>query len=506
MIDITVSGSPLHEIAAQGYALFCWSGDALTEEQRDICMRCGVDPSPYLERKAFAGALGSSVLLNGTRGKEPVYFMFIGLGDKKLPAVERREQWRRALGQMVRLAEKEKITQLVVDLPPADVMGTDSFALARDAAATIEMATYQFNQFMTDAKRRVAEDYRIVFKAPESVHEPLKTGMEAGIRIGHAVNQARQWCDLPANYITPQSLAERAQAIAEGHAGLSCIVFTRPEIASMGMGGLIAVAQGSVLEPRFVVLEYTPEREAATTIGLVGKGVTFDSGGLSIKPACRMDEMKDDMAGAAAIIATMQAIAHLKPDVRVVACAGLAENLPSGTAIKPGDIVYHYNGKTSEIKNTDAEGRLILADALAYLCKNYTLDALVDIATLTGSCSAALGPFFAGLVSRYGELKDRLLRAGEASGDRLWSLPFTDDYKASITSDCADVCNIGKDAYRAGAITAGFFLANFVDEQVPWAHLDIAGTSFNVPDRSYYRGGATGFGVRLFVELLMSWK
>lgn len=506
MIDIVLSGSPLHEIGAQGYLLFCWESDPTTAEQIDLCARAGFDVAPYLKQLDFSAGTGTAAVFNGTIGKNPVYIIFVGLGNKKSSTIERREQIRRALGQAIRQAEKYKITKLVFELPPLTTTGMDGFIFGREIATTIEMASYQFNQFITDTKRHVSEDYHIILKAPEDIHEELRVGVEAGIRIGHSVNQARQWCDLPALYLTPTALAERAQAIADAHDCLSCRIFDKREIEEMGMGGLMAVSQGSIQEPRFVVLEYTPEKNDVPTIGLVGKGVTFDSGGLSIKPASRMDEMKDDMAGAAAVIATMLALAHLKPHIRVVASAPITENLPSGTAIKPGDIVYHYNGKTSEIKNTDAEGRLILADALAYMCKNYKLDALVNIATLTGSCAAALGPFFAGIMSKHEDFQTRLIDAGRWSGDRLWPLPFVDDYKPAIRSEYADVCNIGSERYRAGAITAGFFLAHFVDENIPWAHLDIAGTSFEVPDRSYYRGGSTGFGVRLFVELLTNWK
>ena len=215
--------------------------------------------------------------------------------------------------------------------------------------------------------------------------------------------------------------------------------------------------------------------------------------------------MKDDMAGAAAVISTMEMIAHLKPRVNVVAFAPLSENMPSGNATRPGDVVQFYNGKTAEIKNTDAEGRLILADALSYAVKHYSPDAIIDFATLTGSCSYALGPFFAGLMSQHEELTQRILSAGQRSGDRVWPLPFHDDYKPAVRSTVADLCNEGSSTYRAGAITAGFFLQNFVGT-VPWVHLDIAGTSFNVPDMSYYRPGATGFGVRLLADLFMHWQ
>lgn len=505
MITIKLSGSLLHEIGGEGYVLFSWSGEKTSAEQYDVCTRFLTDPEPYLLRVGFTGSIGSVVQLDGIREKKLVHVLFVGLGDKTVPVVERCELFRRALGAVIRNAERLKITKLVLDVPHPEVIGVDAYTLGRDIAETLELAIYQFNQFITDSKRHVAEDYEVIIKAPEDIHEQLNVGFEAGIRIGHAVNQARHWCDLPAHYLTPTVLAEHAAAIAGAHDCLSCKVFGKKEIEKMGMGGLMAVSQGSAQEPRFVVMEYHAEKKDAPTIGLVGKGVTFDSGGLSIKPSARMDEMKDDMAGAAAVIATMQALAYLRPAVHVVACAPITENLPSGTAIKPGDIVYHYNGKTSEIKNTDAEGRLILADALAYSCKHYKLDALVNIATLTGSCSAALGPFFAGIMSKNSELQERLVKAGNRSGDRLWPLPFIDDYKAAIRSEYADVCNEGNARYRAGAITAGFFLSNFVDG-TPWAHLDIAGVSFEVPDRSYYRSGATGFGVRLFVEFLEEWK
>jgi leucyl aminopeptidase len=298
-------------------------------------------------------------------------------------------------------------------------------------------------------------------------------------------------------------MAEHAERIAKSH-NLTYTIFNQQQVSDMNMGGLIAVSQGSVQECRLVVLEYRTERPGAPTIALVGKGVTFDSGGLSIKPAARMYEMKDDMAGAAAVISTLELLAHLRPAVNVIGIAPITENLPSGSASKPGDIVQFYNGKTAEIWNTDAEGRLILSDALSYAVKHYKLDAIINIATLTGSCSAALGPFFCGLMSQHEDLSQRIFEASRICGDRAWPLPFHDDFKPAIRSTAADLCNEGNAAYRAGAITAGFFLQNFVGT-VPWVHLDIAGTSFNVPDISYYRPGATGFGVRLFAELLMKW-
>ena len=217
-----------------------------------------------------------------------------------------------------------------------------------------------------------------------------------------------------------------------------------------------------------------------------------------------METMKEDMSGAAAVIGSMQAIAQLKPDVNIVAITALSENLPSGTATKPGDILRFYNGKTAEVKNTDAEGRLVLADALSYAVKHYNPVAIIDLATLTGACAYALGPFYSGLVSEHDEFADKVLHAANKSGDFAWRLPLTDDYKVAIKSDVADICNIGTKKISAGTITAAAFLQNFVGD-VPWVHLDIAGVAFAVPNISYYGSGGTGYGVRLLVELAMNW-
>jgi leucyl aminopeptidase len=272
----------------------------------------------------------------------------------------------------------------------------------------------------------------------------------------------------------------------------------------MGMGGLAAVSKGSDVDCALIICEYKAEKKDAPTLCFVGKGITFDSGGLSLKPADYMETMKEDMSGAAAVISAIDSLAQLKPEVNIIVIAPTSENLPSGKATKPGDIVTFYNGKTAEIKNTDAEGRLILADALSYAVKQYKPDVIVDLATLTGACSRALGPFYSGLFSEHPALVERLHKAGNLCGERLWQLPMGDDYKKAITSTVADICNIGSKQIPAGASTAAHFLQNFVDD-VAWAHLDIAGTAFDVPNISYYGPGATGVGVRLLVALAMNW-
>ena len=506
MISIKISSKFLVDNNdAQGYIIL---REHHFDVKKDILLQAFKIFFPPLEdvlaQRKFSGAAGSSCSVLINHNGRPVHLMLVGLGSSHKPGHEKIEQYRRALGQAHRMAEQLKLTALALELPDHHWLECDVAACAQEAVTTLNMAEYHFDEFITDESRKLPEDYTYTLIAPELEHDAIKVGVEYGTRIGFAVNQARYWCDLPPVVLTPTALANHAVRVANAHK-LKITVFTEDDIIKQGMGGIEAVAKGSDQEARMVIIEYTTEHKNAPTIALVGKGITFDSGGLSIKPASAMETMKDDMAGAAAVISTMEALAHLKPHVNVIAVAPITENLISGHATKPGDIITFYNGKTAEVKNTDAEGRLILADALAYAVQHYKLDVIINIATLTGSCAYALGPFFAGLMSQHPEIAQKLLVSARRSGDRLWELPFHDDYKIAVKSDVADLCNQGSSKYRAGAITAGFFLQNFVGD-VPWAHLDVAGTSFDVPDMSYFRHGATGFGVRLFIDLVMNWN
>lgn len=505
MITVHVSNKQINEIAADGYVILCEQGKKLNEEQLGWCEAFFPHCQQVLDSVGFSGAPGSSHVITGVREGKPVYIIFAGYGKLSGKREDRLEHYRRCMGSIMRAAERCKLSHITLPFLHAHYFDVDDCELAQETIATFEIAIYHFDQFITDPKRKFNTDYTITICAQAGHHDAINVGVNKGIRIGFAVNQARQWCDLPPCILNPAHLAEAAQGIANGHSNLTCKVFTGPECKKMGMGGIQAVSQGSANEARFVVMEYKPEFPTDQTVALVGKGVTFDTGGISIKPALNMEDMKDDMAGAAAVLSTMEAIAHLKPHVNVVAFTPLVENMPSGTAFRPGDIIVHYNGMTSEVKNTDAEGRLILADALAYAVKNYKFNAIIDAATLTGACSQALGTFFAGLMTQHDEFAQRLIASGKVSGDWLWALPMHNDYKPAVVSDVADVCNIGKPQYKAGMITAAFFLQKFVDE-TPWAHLDIAGTSYNILDRSYLRPGASGFGVRLFIDVLMNWK
>jgi len=308
---------------------------------------------------------------------------------------------------------------------------------------------------------------------------------------------ARDLVNAPGNIKSPVFLTEQAQAAAK-ESGLTCKVLGQKELAKEGCGALLGVAQGSEREPQMIILEHNGGTKGKAPVALVGKGVTFDSGGISLKPGEKMDEMKMDMAGGAAVIGTMLAIALLKLPINVVGVVPAVENLPSGTAYRPGDILTSLSGKTIEVLNTDAEGRLILADALTYV-KRYQPELVVDLATLTGACIIALGHHATAVLGNDQKLIDSLLAAGEASGERLWQLPLWDDYDPLIKSDVADVKNTGGRA--AGTITAAAFLKKFASD-FHWAHLDIAGTAWRDQNQPYIPKGGTGVGVRLLVAFL----
>ena len=453
--------------------------------------------------RGFTGAAGSSLILTGVRGKKAVYLIFVGLGHfgKRESTIE---HYRRAMGLLVRIAESHRLKSFTFNLPDPIVLGISYTRLAQESTTILHKASYHFDQYITSADRKYQWDIDVQIGVDKKFEIETQKGINQGISIAEAINTARLWCDMPPSALTPPIFATQAQKLAKDY-GLKATVFDRKAIVKMGMGGIEGVGRGSQHEPRLVILEYKAAKAGAPTVAFVGKGITFDSGGLSIKPSTAMETMKDDMAGAAIVLSAMKVIAQFKPNVNVVALAPLAENMPSGTAHKPGDICRFYNGKTAEIKDTDAEGRLVLADALSYAVATYKPDAIIDVATLTGSCAAALGPFYAGLLSQHEGFAAMVSKASELSGDRVWRLPMDDDYKVAIKSSVADMANIGTMAIKAGVITAAFFLQNFVGK-TPWVHLDVAGTAFGVPDVTYLRPGATGFGIRLLVDLVMNWN
>lgn len=430
------------------------------------------------------------------------YFLIAGLGNKNSTNPLCIEGYRRTIAKIIRTSINLYVPAITLNLPDQSLFNCSAEYLIEQTTIIAQMSTYHFDQYITDKDRKehhVKELYIITDKDEQPHQEAVKNGSI----IGKAVNQARHWIDTPPLDATPLFLSEKAQEISKRH-NLKITVFNEKEVIEMGMGGLAGVSRGSDVDCQLVITEYKSSNPKAQTIALVGKGITFDSGGLSLKPAASMESMKDDMSGAAAVINTMEVIAQLKPNVNVIGIAPLSENLPSGKALKPGDIIKFYNGKTAEIKNTDAEGRLILADALSYAVKHYKPDAIIDIATLTGACAYALGPYFTGLMSEHDELVAKIEKISKEVGDPVWRLPMTNDYKKAVKSEVADICNIGDGRIKAGAVTAAHFLQHFVGN-TPWAHLDIAGTAFDVPNIPYFRSGATGAGVRLLVGIVMNW-
>src|SRR5712692_5577607 len=327
----------------------------------------------------------------------------------------------------------------------------------------------------------------------------LEQGIRRGSVLAEAANFARDLVNEPPNVLTPTELANRASMMAKQF-GMECEVLDRPQMQELGMGGLLGVAQGSAEPPKFIILRYrgTPD-SIDKGMALVGKGITFDTGGISIKPAERMHEMKGDMSGAAAVIGAMQIVGALKPTINVTALVAATENMPSGTAYRPGDILRIMNGKTIEIINTDAEGRLVLADALSYAVKN-GLSPIIDVATLTGGIVVALGSVMSGMFCNDEQLSQEIIAAGRASGEKFWPMPLDEEYAELIQSDIADVKQTG--GRGASAVTAAKILENFVGD-TQWAHLDIAGTNYLDSKKPYQEKGATGFAVRTLAELAL---
>lgn len=502
MIVKEVSSKKLFEVSADCYGLFVVEDD-LVGTTKSVQALAAIDVATLLKKRNFSAKSLETIVFPIALSKTNVaHVILVGLGKKE--TIISIETYRRAMGKMVRTVADLKAGSIAIQFPDKKLFDGTQEYLAQQTAIISDVAAYHFNEFITDAQRKQNSVKSITFCVEKTQVKAIEDAINHGDIIATAINKARHWIDMPPIVLTPEYLAEQAKEIAHKHK-LKITVFEEKQIIKMGMGGLAAVSRGSDLDCRLVVLEYKTKKKNAPTVAFVGKGITFDSGGLSLKPAKHMETMKEDMSGAAAVIASMEAIAQLKPDINIIGVTPISENLPSGNAIKPGDIVRFYNGKTAEIKNTDAEGRLVLADALSYAVKHYTLDAIIDFATLTGACAYALGPFYSGLFGMHEELIERIQRAAKTSGDHVWRLPMGDDYKQAIVSSVADICNIGNEQIMAGATTAAHFLQHFVGD-VSWAHLDIAGTAFDVPNISYYRSGATGAGVRLMIELATHWQ
>ncbi|MDH4121805.1 MAG: leucyl aminopeptidase [Deltaproteobacteria bacterium] len=450
-----------------------------------------------VELKEFTGGKGQTCMLLPPSG-DVQRLLLVGLGaaDKA-----ERETFRRAAGTVGKTLAGLKIPTAGVLL--ARGIGSKGVDLGETLAEGLALGAYTFEDYQTKKPEKNEKKDSLKTITLFDPHGAAKeASVEWGLQRARAICLTRDLGNHPSNVLTPTRLAAEAKAVAKRR-GLKCTVLGEKEMQKKGMHMLLGVAKGSRQPPQLIVLEHRP-RGAKTTLMFVGKGITFDSGGISIKPSAQMDEMKFDMCGAAGVLGAMELIGQAKPPVNVVAVMPACENLPGGLAQKPGDVVRAYNGKTVEVMNTDAEGRLILGDAMAWGIDTYKPDAVVDMATLTGACVVALGHYASGLISNDPALEKKVVQAGKSSGDTVWPLPAFEEYEESIKGKVADIQNIG--GYGAGTITGGLFIKHFVGK-TPWVHLDIAGTAWGVKSLGHVPNeGATGVGVALLADLAIQWK
>jgi leucyl aminopeptidase len=449
--------------------------------------------SSLISRGGIKGKFGEVSIVH-TFGKLPSRMVAIaGLGKSQDFNIDK---IRGVVGEFCRALRKLNCHKIATILHGAGMGGIDLESSAEAIAEGALLGLYSFTKYKKPEYEDI-EEMLIVVREKEEV-PILEAAIGKGKLLASATNLARDMVNEPANYMTPTRMAEAAEELASKY-DLESKVLDQKDMEEMGMGALLGVAKGSNQPPKLITLSYKGDKSSEKTLGLLGKGITFDSGGISIKPSEGMGDMKDDMAGAAAVMNALGAIAQLKPKINVTAIVPATENLPSGTALKPGDVLKASNGKTIEVISTDAEGRLILADALSYAQK-LGLSPLIDLATLTGACRVALGTLYSGLFGNNGDWIDKVLRAAARTGERMWQMPLPEEYKEQNKSEIANVKNTGN--RYGGAITAALFLSEFVDN-TPWVHIDIAGTAFSNKESGYIIKGATGVGVRTLVELAL---
>ncbi len=499
-MKIIVTKSDLQGIGADLLVL-PFSSIGLQHEGERALLPYGINVQVLKSFKADAGE--AVVVYGGSQEYSASRIILLGTGEgKKL------DDWRKAAIAFGSKAVELKSEKVVVDCSGVEVYASAmGQSVAKIIATLVEgcyFGSYRFERLKSDKldkkgvdnkSKKIAELFVVV---PSEVLVEAEKGVADGKIVGSCKKMARDLVNLPGNYLHAEDISKAAEESGKKY-GYDVKVFHKKEIESLGMGGLLAVNKGSDHPPTFTVLDYRPKGKAKVVVALVGKGITFDSGGISLKPSENMGEMKSDMSGAASVLGAIEAAVRLKLPLHVVGLIPATDNMPSGTAQQPGDVMTTYSGITVEVGNTDAEGRLILADALTYAKQKYNPDVIVDVATLTGACIVALGYTVAGLFSNNDTLADEIFQAGEQSGEKVWRMPLWDLYDEQIKSDIADVSNTG--GRGAGSVTAAKFLEKFIDGHTNWAHIDIAGPSF-MPKSGGKVNGGTGFGVGLLVELL----
>ena len=484
------SGSP-HTLKSACFVVGVHEGRKLTPSAQAIDEASGGQVTQIIKRGDLEGKCGQTLLLPGLTGVAAERVLLVGLGAARDLDLK---GWKKAHAEAVGALAERGAGDAAFCLLEAVPSGMDQAEALRLAVLAIDERDYRFDQFKRDKdSKRVLK--RVNFVAGRKEARELEDALRAAEAIAAGMRLTKDLANMPANVCTPSYLADEARRLSSLYSTVHTEVLDQSAMEHLGMGALLAVARGSTQPPRFIVLEYRQGPEGGKPTVLVGKGVTFDSGGISLKPGEKMDEMKYDMSGAAAVLGVFAACAEMKLPVNLVGLIPSVENMPAGNALKPGDIVTSMSGQTIEVLNTDAEGRLILCDALTH-AERYKPDAVIDMATLTGACVIALARFPSGLFGNHRPLVQALLKAGEKSGDRAWEMPLWDDYQDLLKSNFADMANIG--GREGGAITAASFLARFT-RNYHWAHLDIAGTAWNSGERK----GATGRPVPLIMTWLM---
>ncbi|MCH7782930.1 leucyl aminopeptidase [candidate division KSB1 bacterium] len=450
----------------------------------------------------FKGELNETVLVYSSDKSSVKRILLVGMGKKR---EFNGEKARQVFGTAAKQAKSLKLKRFILCLTGISDGGLSPREISHYAAEGAVMSLYEFTKFKTEDTKKITPVTEIgLYDTERKNFDEYRSGAEEGLVFAKGTSYARDLASNPGNTVTPTYLAEDARKIAKEN-GFKCTVFDKAKLSKMGMNALLGVARGSSEPPYLIVLEYKCGVKDADTVALVGKGVTFDSGGISLKPSKKMEEMKYDMCGAAAVLGVMKILKEIpgKLKVNVIGIITTTENLPGGKALKPGDIITTYSGLTVEVINTDAEGRLILSDALAYAVDKYKPDAIVDLATLTGAIVVALGHYATGMFGNNALLLKKVSTAADKSGDMVWEMPLYQEYDEHIKSSVADIKN--SNGPGAGATFGAAFLQKFV-KKTPWVHLDIAGTAWDVNEKSYLPKGPTGVGVRLLARLLMDWK
>jgi leucyl aminopeptidase len=497
---ITFQKGRIEAFASEAAVGFHFEGDEKLQLDTEAMDRAsGGLISEVIQSGDFRGELYQPSLIYTKETIPPKRILLMGLGKR---SDFNSDRWRGVGAKAAQFLRDKGIREFSVS---PYLRGERKISLEDFPQSLVEgiyLGLYQFTEFKTEEREKIKGVKQAHLVIPDEKRiSRVQESVDAAEIISKAVYLTRDLVSRPANRKTPSMLAQVAKDVAENN-GLRLKVLNVDAMKKLGMGALLAVASGSRETPKFIMLEYKPRGSGLDTVAVIGKAITFDSGGLSLKPSENMDKMKHDMGGGAAVIGIIQAASRLRLPLHLIALIPATENLPSGSAYRPGDILNSLSGKTIEVISTDAEGRLILADALAY-SQRFKPKAIIDLATLTGACIIALGENVTGMMGNDDGLKARIRRAADRTGEKVWELPLWEEYDESIKSDIADVKNVG--GRPAGTIIGGAFLKKFVGEY-PWVHLDIAGPVWTEKDKPYIPKGATGVGVRLVVQLLREWK